>query len=109
MRRLMIWVNVYVIIGSTSTSSAHCVNSQTSTDNNIKASVCDVAISECNVECRNDVCDVITSNDGNLSILSDFSKLEFIDVRVWDDCNVSFELSALNDGGAEVCLANSSA
>ena len=61
--------------------------------NNIKASVCDVAISECNVECCNDVCDVITSNDGNLSILSDFSKLQFIDERVSDDCNVSCELS----------------
>jgi hypothetical protein len=93
-----------------STSSAHCANSQSSTDSNIiKASVFEIAISECNVECCNDACDVITSNDGNLSILSDFSKLQFIDVRVSDDCNVSCELSALNDGGAEVCLANSSA
>ena len=64
------------IIGSVSTSSAPCANSQSSTDINIiKASVCDVAISECNVECCNDVCDVKTSNDGHLSILSDFSKL----------------------------------
>jgi len=41
--------------------------------------------------------------------VSDFCKLQFIDVRVSDDCNLSSKLSALNDGGAEVCLANSSA
>jgi len=70
---------------------------------------CDVAVSECNVQYSNDVCGVATANESNLSILSDFSKLQFFDVRVSDDCNVSYELSALNDGGAEVCLANSSA
>ena len=81
------------VIGSLSTSSATYVNSHSSTDNNIiKASVCDVAISECNVEHCNDVCDVKTSNNSNLSILSDFSKLQFIDVRVSDDCNVSCNL-----------------
>lgn len=94
---------------SASGSSAACANSQNSVDTNIKAFVCDVAISDCDVKSNNDVCDVVTSNDGNLSILSDFSKLQFIDVYVSNDSNVSYQLSALNDGGAEVCLANSSA
>ena len=78
-------------------------------DMNMKAFVCDVAVSECNVTCDLVARDSVKSSESETSIYSDFSNLQFLDVRVSDDYNVCCELSALNDGGAEVCLANSSA
>jgi hypothetical protein len=93
----------------TSSVSLHSTANQHAADTNIKAFVCDVAISECNMDCSRGVCDVVKSDNSNVSILSDFATLQFLDVRVSDDSNVCCDLSALNDGGAEVCLANSSA
>ena len=77
-------------------------------DVNMKAFVCDVVVSECNVTYDHVECDIVRSIDSEKSKFSDFSNLQFLDVRVSDDNNVCCEVSALNDGGAEVCLANSS-
>jgi hypothetical protein len=86
----------------TPTSSAPSVRSQDSVDTSIKAYICDVAVTERSFDYGRGAVSNAKSRDDNVSIPADFPKLQFNEVRVSDDSNASCELSALNDGDAEV-------